>query len=101
MTLLVGSHLLQDIQLGVRKNTVFGGNVLDAVVHLLEIAAAGQIARGAICFFSAPTGRHAVPPGGPKATKSRQDAIGRTFSSSTNLHSRPSVSSSVTPGCRS
>lgn len=44
--LLVGRHLLPDIQLGVRKNAVFGGNVLDAVVHLLEIAAAGQIARG-------------------------------------------------------
>ena len=25
---------------------MFGGNVLDAVVHLLEVAAAGQIARG-------------------------------------------------------
>ncbi len=45
--LLVGRHLLTDIQLGVRKNAVFGGNVLNAVVHLLEIAAAGQIARGA------------------------------------------------------
>lgn len=44
--LLVGCHLLPDIQLGVRKNAVFGGNVLDPVVHLLEVAAAGQIARG-------------------------------------------------------
>ena len=44
--LIVGRHLLPDIQFGVRKNAVFGGNVLDAVVHLLEIAAAGQIARG-------------------------------------------------------
>lgn len=44
--LLVGRYLLPDIQLGVCKNAVFGGNVLDAVVHLLEVAAAGQIARG-------------------------------------------------------
>ena len=44
--LLVGRHLLPDIQLRVRKNAVFGGNVLNAVVHLLEVAAAGQIARG-------------------------------------------------------
>ena len=44
--LLVGRHLLPNIQFRVCKNTVFGGNVLDAVVHLLEIAAAGQIARG-------------------------------------------------------
>ena len=34
--LLVGCYLLPDIQLGVRKNAVFGGNVLDSVVHLLE-----------------------------------------------------------------
>ena len=45
--LLVGRHLLPDIQLGIGKNTVLGRNVLDPVVHLLEIAAAGQIARGA------------------------------------------------------
>lgn len=44
--LLVGRHLLPDIQFRVRKNAVFGGNVLDPVVHLLEVAAAGQIARG-------------------------------------------------------
>ena len=44
--LLVGRHLLPDIQLGVRKNAVFGGNVLNAVVHLLEVAAVRQIAHG-------------------------------------------------------
>ena len=44
--LLVGCYLLPDIQLGVRKNAVFGGNVLDPMLHLLEVAAAGQIACG-------------------------------------------------------
>lgn len=44
--LLVGRHLLPNIQFRVCKNAVFGGNILNAVIHLLEVAAAGQIARG-------------------------------------------------------
>lgn len=53
--LLVGRHLLPDIQLRVRKNTVFGGNVLDPVINLLEVAAAGQIAcRGEVAALVDP-----------------------------------------------
>ena len=43
--LLVGRHLLPDIQFRVRKNAVFGGNVLDPVVHLLEVAPTGYLTR--------------------------------------------------------